>query len=86
MKTHIISRIGCLAIAGLCVALSACETTGDPNQGGLFGWSESQAQDRVGQREAQLNAIEADTARQRNQAGYLEGRLDQAGRDANMVR
>jgi hypothetical protein len=26
--------------------LAACETTGDPNQGGLFGWSENKAKGR----------------------------------------
>ena len=30
-----------LVSAATLAALSACETTGDPNQGGLFGWSES---------------------------------------------
>lgn len=33
-----------LALAG---ALIGCATTGDPNQGGLFGWSENKAQSRL---------------------------------------
>ena len=28
------------------LALTACETTGDPTQGGLFGWSEGKAKQR----------------------------------------
>ena len=32
-----------LSIALATVALTGCETTGDPMQGGLFGWSESKA-------------------------------------------
>lgn len=30
----------------LCLLLSGCATTGDPNQGGLFGWSEDKARTR----------------------------------------
>jgi hypothetical protein len=30
----------------IALVLAACETTGDPNQGGLFGWSESKAKTR----------------------------------------
>ena len=30
----------------IALLLAACETTGDPNQGGLFGWSESKAKTR----------------------------------------
>jgi hypothetical protein len=68
------------------LVMCSCETTGDPRQGGLFGWSESQAQGRIYQREAELSAIERDTARQRSRSRYLEGRLDQAERDAARMR
>jgi hypothetical protein len=37
-------RILPLALGAL--ALAGCETTGDPTQGGLFGWSENKAQAR----------------------------------------
>ncbi len=73
------------AVAG-CTFLSACATTGDPTQGGLFGWSETQARYRIAEREATLNSIEQDTAQQRSRAQYLEGRIDQAQRDADYVR
>lgn len=43
--------------------LAACETTGDPNKGGLFGWSESKAKDRIHSREAELDSVDRDTER-----------------------
>ena len=33
----------------LFLMLGGCATTGDPNQGGLFGWSEDKANDRLNQ-------------------------------------
>ncbi len=84
---NILSRSVGIAFAVLSpLLLCSCETTGDPRQGGLFGWSESQARGRIYQREAELNAIERDTANQRARARYLEGRRDQAARDAQFVR
>jgi ABC-type uncharacterized transport system auxiliary subunit len=47
-----------LALAVLC----ACETTGDPHQGGIF-WSENKAQERLYQKREQLRQIESDTDR-----------------------
>ena len=49
-------RARCLAFAAACL-LAGCETTGDPRQGGLFGWSESKANER--QNALQLEASEA---------------------------
>ena len=46
-------------LPALITALAACTTTGDPTQGGLFGWSEAKAQ----QREAEL-AQQSAAARQ----------------------
>ena len=57
--------------------LCSCETTGDPNQGGLFGWSSSKADQRIDQKHATLNALESDTDRQRRRSSQLES---QAGR------
>lgn len=62
------------------LALTACETTGDPTQGGLFGWSEGKAK----QRQAALHdavALEQDRgSAARSQTGRLqaESRSNQA--------
>jgi hypothetical protein len=37
-----------------CAALCGCETTGDPTQGGLFGWSQKKADERLAEREQTL--------------------------------
>ncbi|MGF1657073.1 MAG: hypothetical protein ACFCU3_08860 [Verrucomicrobiales bacterium] len=65
-----------LLLCGGALALTGCETTGDPTQGGWLGWSERKAQESIYEREATLSAIESDTARQRRQGSYLEGQLD----------
>lgn len=58
-----------MKIIGLIIAISvlpfitACQTTGNPNEGGLFGWSETKAQDRLHSRESTLSSVERDTAR-----------------------
>ena len=54
------------------LAMTSCETTGDPTQGGLFGWSENKAQYRVADKRATLYDIERDTDRQVRRSSYLE--------------
>lgn len=52
MKTRSAGMLAALtAVAAL---VSACETTGDPKQGGLFGWSETKAQQRLAGRQSDL--------------------------------
>lgn len=67
MKPHVILT-GTVAA----LALTACETTGDPTQGGLFGWSEGKAK----QRQAALHdavALEQDRgSAARSQTGRLQ--------------
>ena len=58
------------------VFLPGCETTGDPNKGGLF-WSESKAKQRIYAREQRLNDIEDDTAAVNRRNRRLERQLDQ---------
>lgn len=56
-----------LVLAVGCIGLVGCQTTGDPRQGGLFGWSESKAierQDRLREQLAASSARERATARQ----------------------
>lgn len=47
--------------------LTGCETTGNPNEGGIF-WSERKAQERLDSRESQLSRTERSTARQSSAA------------------
>lgn len=56
--------------------LCSCETTGDPNQGGLFGWSSSKADQRLEQKHATLNALESDTTSQQKRSARLESQID----------
>jgi hypothetical protein len=53
-------------------ALASCQTTGDPSQGGLFGWSENKAQTRQQILRQHLDNVEGDTAYQRRRAAQLE--------------
>ncbi len=63
----------CLAGAGG-LLLPGCETTGDPNSGGIF-WSESKAKQRIYARQEHLNEVESDTARVNRHNRRLERRL-----------
>lgn len=67
------------AVAAL-AALTGCETTGDPTQGGLFGWSESKA--RARQEEKRSHVAEAESALTREHAtgSALEARRSTANR------
>jgi hypothetical protein len=50
----------------VCVVLCGCQTTGDPTQGGLFGWSERKAEERQVEREETLSR-EQQTMQQEHQ-------------------
>lgn len=63
-----------LVILGMS-ALTSCQTTGDPSQGGLFGWSRPQADERIYQRERRLDHLDQDTAYQRRRSRELESEL-----------
>ncbi len=60
-----------LLVASVVVALTGCETTGDPNQGGIF-WSERKAQGRLEERHNTLDRIEGDTRRVERSNDRLE--------------
>ncbi len=74
-----------LSAAGL-FAATGCETTGDPTQGGLFGWSQSKANQRLDDRRAILGAVEDDTAREASRTGYLEDGVYIRERELDRVR
>ena len=67
--------VGCLCLAGSCL-LTSCETTGDPRQGGLFGWSESKAQDRLASRQERLDSLDSDSDRVSRSNSRMRHRLD----------
>lgn len=64
-----------LGAAGACLLLTSCETTGDPTQGGLFGWSQSKANQRISDREQRLYELERSNAYQHGRSDALEGQL-----------
>jgi poly(3-hydroxybutyrate) depolymerase len=63
-----------IAFAGVMV-FSGCETTGDPHHGGIF-WSESKAQQRLDQRQRELNRVESDTERVEEENRELKKQSD----------
>lgn len=63
----------CLAAVGS-IVLPGCETTGDPNSGGIF-WSETKAKQRIYDRQQHLNEVEDDTARVNRRNRRMEQRL-----------
>jgi len=62
------------AILPVVALLAACETTGDPRQGGLFGWSEAKARQRQADRRTELAAVQAQVAREESRAARLQAR------------
>ena len=64
-------RLILLSLGALFV-MTSCETTGDPSQGGLFGWSEGKAQGRSASLQQHLNEVNADTAYQKSRSRTLE--------------
>ena len=56
-------KIFSLIIAAVALhLLTGCETTGNPNEGGIF-WSEEKAKHRLNAREAELGRTERSTSR-----------------------
>src|SRR6266702_7370684 len=66
------ARFGGLLAAGW--LLIGCTTTGDPQQGGLFGWSEAKARDRQRERQERVAAEDAELAREDARRRELEAR------------
>jgi hypothetical protein len=65
-----------LALSAL-ASFSSCETTGDPTQGGLFGWSEHKAVGRQVELENRLSDVQADTEEQQARSRRLERKKEQ---------
>jgi chromosome segregation ATPase len=60
----------CILFAALFL-LSACETTGDPKQGGLFGWSQGKADQRKSERQSHLGALKQEQQSEESRKGQL---------------
>jgi hypothetical protein len=71
-------RAGWAASAIALAAVTACETTGDPRQGGLFGWSESKARERQEQRQTRVTGAETELNRESDQGAALQSRAETA--------
>jgi protein involved in sex pheromone biosynthesis len=78
------SRLFILLSLASALMLSSCETTGDPNEGGLFGWSQSKANVRSDMMKQDLQDIEADTEYQRDRTRELQ--RDRAARQRELNR
>jgi len=73
-----------LSIAVLTLALNACgPTTGDPTQGGLFGWSEDKAQQRQLDKRQELQNIEADTSDINRKNSSMQRKVNQSQSELN---
>ena len=65
--------------------LTSCETTGDPNQGGLFGWSQGKANVRSATLQQHLQTVDSDTAYQQGRTKALEQKKAQKENELNTV-
>lgn len=61
-------------LAGLVLLAGGCATTGNPQQGGLFGWSENKARDRHQELERRQRAAEARLDGEERLGGELRDR------------
>ena len=66
------TRLLLLAISATSLVLTSCETTGDPSQGGLFGWSQNKADQRIDERQQRLQQLQQDNAYQAGRSSALE--------------
>ncbi|MEA3209562.1 MAG: hypothetical protein QOE70_2619 [Chthoniobacter sp.] len=76
-------RPGWLVLAPIFAALAACETTGDPRSGGLFGWSEAKAQDRQSARQAEVSRADHELAGETQRQARLRQRS--SGTDGDLA-
>jgi hypothetical protein len=58
----------------LAALFSSCQTTGDPNAGGIF-WSKDKAQQRLDDRQQHLDDVNYDIRRKQNSAAVKEKKI-----------
>ena|GEM_PF-1814204 len=67
-------RVAAFAAAVACLAIAACETTGDPRAGGLFGWSEDKAKARQQEKRDAVSHAESRLSRENERGAALDAR------------
>jgi hypothetical protein len=65
----------------LLMVLAGCETTGNPQEGGLFGWSERKAQERQAQKKSHVTGAEAEFTQEAARGEALQSRAATAERN-----
>lgn len=65
----------------ICWLAAGCETTGDPRQGGLFGWSEAKARGRQNERQMRVAGAETELKSEEAHRDELQSRNASANRD-----
>ncbi|WP_395752697.1 hypothetical protein [Prosthecobacter sp.] len=65
-----------LTLAAGSMQLTSCETTGDPSQGGLFGWSQSKADVRIQERQNTLSSLDDEREYNRRRKNNLQAERD----------
>lgn len=74
MSTIIRTTVLSLASAAT-LLLSSCATTGDPGAGGIF-WSENKAQERLNERQSNLENIERKTGKTQSQSAATQRKIN----------
>jgi hypothetical protein len=70
-------RLATLASAATATLLiAACETTGDPSQGGIF-WSQQKADVRLHERQNKLEHIERQTKHTEHKSAETQRKIDE---------
>lgn len=75
--------IPAFCLAACVLPLCSCETTGDPTEGGLLGWSPAKFDQRIQEKERTLHSIERDTYYQNRRADGLRSDIRDERRTLN---
>lgn len=78
-------RVRACAVLVAGAGLAACATTGDPNQGGLFGWSPEKARARQEELRATADSTRAQAQTERERAAALQASERQASDNVNRL-
>jgi hypothetical protein len=79
-------RLARLSLAAMVASLGACETTGDPQRGGLFGWSETQARQRQARKQSAVAGATAELSRESDRSAAFDQRRSATDRQITAAR